>query len=881
MKPIACFLIILLAGLTACRRTSEQAVPSAPLRVTSDQVETKANGLYLKSTGERFSGVVAESWPNGEASRERHYQDGLLHGVEREWYLNGELKREGSWRQGVRHGIQRERSKDGLEEFVAEYHEGRLIREKGNATKKLKAQIQAATRSREAMDLETWGDEVKAQEYELTVVQLWDDLRGARHDWQPLHDFMFTSVGWVKKRQTVAHQHSVTQSKFEPAVITKTREQWQQQVEEWKQQGYQLVETEWHQEVFEPAQGEQPARSEFKVVAHVQRGSERLILRGRLEIAWLPGKNGSGRPLAGRLKVLSLDLYHRDGPQLFAKPQILDVLQDNPERVTRLRQMAQNGAAANVLAAPLLVEDVTGDGLPDIIMAGANRLYLNQGDMKFKARPLLPKLRRELVAAVLADFDRDGQLDLFAVANGAVPALFRGTGDGHFEFPPRTVDLPPLNFAQSITAGDVDGDGDLDVYLAQYKPPYGAGQMPTPYHDANDGAPAFLLINDGQGGFSDGTQAAGLGQRNRRRTFSASLVDLDADRDLDLVVVSDFAGIDLFLNDGSGKFSDVTQALGDARYSFGMSHALADFNGDGQLDVYMTGMGSTTARRLTRLGQGKRGFEHLDIAPQMGYGNRLLLGQGSGRFQQPDYNDVVARTGWSWGCTPWDFDNDGDRDLYIANGNLSAKSAQDYCTTFWRHDLRDGASRDSFVMTGVYRHCMAGLGQTISWNGYEHNALFVNQGTGRYANISFLAGLSFEFDSRSVVSADLDVDGRADLLVVERDKLRNTYKTHGFVNYVHVVKNQMQTGNHWLGVQLPLDNPNYMPQGAEVWVQSGGRRQMLPVVTGDSYKAQHPVVRHFGLGQATEVDWIEVRWPNGKLTRIIQPKINAYFKVKP
>ena len=274
----------------------------------------------------------------------------------------------------------------------------------------------------------------------------------------------------------------------------------------------------------------------------------------------------------------------------------------------------------------------------------------------------------------------------------------------------------------------------------------------------NDGFPSVLLLNDGTGRFVEATVDAGLGGKRFRRTYSASFVDWDKDGDLDLMVVSDFAGIDLYLNDGTGKFTDITSHLGKERYSFGMSHSLADFNGDGFLDIYMVGMGSTTARRLASLGLGKKGFEHLDAAPDMGYGNRLLLGNAKGRFKQASYNDQLARTGWSWGCTPWDFDNDGDRDLYVANGMLSARSAQDYCTTFWRHDIRDGGSTETLLMQEVYNRCMKGLGKEVSWNGYEHNALLLNEGEGMYLNVGYLLGVGFEFDSRSVVATELIAD---------------------------------------------------------------------------------------------------------------------------
>src|SRR6185369_1540959 len=118
-----------------------------------------------------------------------------------------------------------------------------------------------------------------------------------------------------------------------------------------------------------------------------------------------------------------------------------------------------------------------------------------------------------------------------------------------------------------------------------------------------------------------------------------------------------------------GHFTEVTGTWVAEPHAFGMAHALADFNGDGRLDLLMIGMNSPTADRLNHLGLWRPGVaEDRSMRSRVAFGNRLLLAHAGGGFEQTSMNDFVARTGWSWGCAAGDFDNDGFPDLYIANG---------------------------------------------------------------------------------------------------------------------------------------------------------------------------------------------------------------------
>jgi hypothetical protein len=529
---------------------------------------------------------------------------------------------------------------------------------------------------------------------------------------------------------------------------------------------------------------------------------------------------------------------------------------------------------------PVLVYDLDKDGLSEIVMVGASRVLRNRGGCNFRQAFLLsnPYALAETMlteTGVIADIDGDAHPDLISTRARGDLVLYLGDEKGRFRDEPKITPHfeRPLRAPISITVGDVDGDGDLDVWLAQYKRPYAGGQLPTPYYDANDGHPSYLLRNDGEGNFSPMTEAAGLAEKRHRRTYTSSFVDLDDDLDLDLLVISDFSGVDLYHNDGKGRFVDANGTLRADRHLFGMSAAFGDYNLDGRLDFFVAGMASTVVPRLEALGLGRADRPDMqEMRKRMAFGNRMYLAADDG-WREPEFRSQVARTGWTWGTTAFDFDNDGDPDIFAANGHLSGESTEDYDDDFWLHDIYDGESSPNEALGILFGETAKGLRTgRESWDGYQKNHLLMNRrGTG-FVNVAFLLGLAGEFDSRSAVSEDLDLDGRVDLVVVEDNGLRG--------QKLHIYRNQLETENAWIGIQLREQGKGISPVGASVTVRTAEQTHVGRVVTGETLMGQHSTTLHFGLGGSARVESIEVRWING-MTRIIRdPEINQYHFVQ-
>jgi ASPIC/UnbV protein/VCBS repeat protein len=708
-----------------------------------------------------------------------------------------------------------------------------------------------------------WSKETLARDCGRTFESLWDSVNAATNKLSLVTELRFNEIvigEWGPIRNL---SHGIELREPVGSGPALSHGQWRDRLERFRSEGWRLERIEFRHNRFETDEKSQPRQSHFYFSAHLtnEGRSERAIVEGDLVVDWAAKRPGEALWPVRRIDASRLTIKTRRGEAPFQP--LLE------ERVTPSQDFPRID--------PLILYDLDGDGLSEIILAAQNRVYRRNRQGGYEATPLCHDSPGLITTAVIADFDGDGIAD-FLCAKPEGLFLYKGGPGGSFDSPARLVwpADPPLRNAMVLTCGDIDQDGDLDVFVAQYKVPT-LGQVLRPhYYDANDGFPSHLLLNDGRGNFRDVTEAAGLGQKRWRRTYSASLVDLDGGAHLDLLVVSDFAGLDLYRNDGRGRFTDITRQWITEPHAFGMADALADFNTDGRLDLLMIGMPSPTVDRLEHLGL-SRSYSAEDpvMRPAMTYGNRLFLARSEGGFEQTALSDSIARSGWSWGCSAFDFDNDGFPDVYIANGLETKQSVRDYEPEFWLHDIFVDESVDDLTASRYFLNKFDRTrGAGWSYGGYEKNRLYLNQGGKSFVEIGHLAGVALEQDCRNVVTDDLDGDGRLDLVLTTFEAWPEPKQT------LRVYKNTLQDAGHWIGFRFREEGGGTSPVGVRVTVDYGDRRAVRQIVTGDSHRSQHANTVHFGLGTVSKVDRVEIRWLNGRTIVLRQPEIDQYHSVR-
>jgi tetratricopeptide (TPR) repeat protein/peroxiredoxin len=508
--------------------------------------------------------------------------------------------------------------------------------------------------------------------------------------------------------------------------------------------------------------------------------------------------------------------------------------------------------------------DFDNDGFDDLYVcqpAGLpNRLYRNRGDGTLEdvtAKAGVGVLDNS-ACALFADFNNAGLQDLLVVC-GSGPLLFLNQGDGTFRLKRdafRFEQLPQGTFTHAAVA-DYDRDGRLDIYFCLYNYYVGLDQYhyPIPYFDARNGPPNFLFHNEGNGNFVDKTKASGLNANNNRYSFACAWGSSTGNGAPDLYVVNDFGRNNLYRNNGDGTFTDISAEAHVEDVGAGMSAAWADVANDGRQDLYAANMWSAAGQRISSQ---KVFHEHTPEEIRSLYrrhsrGNSLYRNRG-GSFENVAEPAGAAMGRWSWCSDFWDFDHDGYSDLYIANGYISGPEQQDLSSFFWRQVV--GRSPEDATPSLAYERGWNALNELVrsdhTWSGYERNVLFANNRDGTFSEVSGALGLDFREDGRSFALADIDHDGRLELILKNRNAPQ-----------LRILRNTMKDIGDSIIFRLRGTKSNRDAIGAAISLETGPLRQTKYLQAGTGFLAQHSKEVLFGIGKEQLLIRATVRWPSG------------------
>lgn len=482
---------------------------------------------------------------------------------------------------------------------------------------------------------------------------------------------------------------------------------------------------------------------------------------------------------------------------------------------------------AYYMAGGAAVADLDKNGYPDIFVAGigqADLIFKNLGDGSF-SRHWQPTDGIITNGVAAADVDNDGDVDVVLSTlgdNGLVSLTNDGTGNLGRD-PKLRFERPyggHAEFGFTVEFGDINNDGFLDVFLANWG---------TPSADPQCGGlgQSRLYLNRGAsqpGMFVDASERLGLcaSEADLSLAFDAAIVDLDGDTWRDLLVIGDFGTSRVFWNETGQSLLDGTSESGLATEENGMGMAITDIDRNGHLDVFVTSIyddNDTCSSEPCSWGNS---------------GNRLFLASDFRTFVDATDDYGLRDGGWGWGAVFFDADNDGDQDLVSANGS-----------DFPFVDL-DDAFTDAKLRF---------------WENHE----------GRFNDISDEVGLARIGETKGVYTTDYDRDGDLDLFVTRNG------------DYPLLLQNQSSQhdpSNVWLNVQLvDRDGGNVDGIGSVIEVWLDGQQNVSQRLQTNGYLGMSEPIAHFGFGAigATHADKVVVRWPNGTTETRFDVPLNQHF----
>ncbi len=523
--------------------------------------------------------------------------------------------------------------------------------------------------------------------------------------------------------------------------------------------------------------------------------------------------------------------------------------------------------------------DIDNDGYDDLYVCQPsglpNRLYRNRGDGTFEDVTEIAGvgILENTACALFADLNNDGRQDLIVVRAGNGPVLFMNEGEGRFRQKPHAFRFanPPQGTFTGAALADYDRDGWLDIYFCLYTYYQGADQYkyPLPYEDAENGPPNFLMRNNRDGTFTDVTAQSGLNQNNTRYSFCCGWNDFNADGWPDLYVVNDFGRKNLYRNNGDGTFTDVAADTGVEDIGAGMGVCWLDSRNQGRDDIYVADMWTAAGLRVSTqdIFQKNAPPEVRTKFQKHAMGNSLFLNQDSGKFRDGTATSGVGIGRWAWACDSWDFDHDGYLDLYIANGMVSgpARDGEDLNSFFWRQVV--GNSPLSPKPSHLYEQAWTAINELIrsdiSWSGYERNILYANNQDGTFSDASGALGLDFIEDGRSFALADVDHDGRLELVLKNRSGPQ-----------VRILKNVIKDLPPSISFRLRGTKGNRDAIGTTVEVVTDSLRMRRTVQAGSGFLCQHTKEVLFGLGGTKGAVRAIIHWPGGQVQQLTGLPVN-------
>ncbi len=448
-----------------------------------------------------------------------------------------------------------------------------------------------------------------------------------------------------------------------------------------------------------------------------------------------------------------------------------------------------------------------------------NSLYENLGNGKFlKANNTGTEDAGEGMSVSVADYDNDGDSDIL-VTNYGDFKLFRNNGDKTFS------DISKIAFPDGIndwwyggsTWGDYDLDGDLDLYIAGYvdfsrRPQYTSLRFPMDF----GGLPNTLFRNEGDGTFKNVTKELNILTDASRKSMQVLFHDFNEDGFPDLFVANDTDANGFYLNRGNGTFKVFSGPSGLSTTDGSMGIAIGDINNDGMEDIVYTNYAAEVNTLAYLIDNSSSNDGILK--------NAVFIHS----FDSP----LVHKLSWpkiSWGPGLFDMDNDGDLDLFFANGHLNS----------------------------------------VSGDNRQTNLLFENDGKGFFKDISNSSGIlaTGKRIHRSAMFADYDNDGKVDMYVTVNGQQVEDGKGNTIFDKNQgkglLLQNRSTTENNWIKIRLKGIKSNRDGFGSLIKIKYNEMEQKQSLVSGQGYFSNHAKEIYFGLGRIGKVDTIEIKWPSG------------------